>query len=162
MLKIRIIGDEVLREVAQPVQEFNDSLVRLSEEMIDEMHDSEGIGLAAPQVGILERLLVTDVSPVEKELGPMVFVNPEILESSGECTMEEGCLSIPDVREDVTRPEEIFLKYQTVDGKYITEKFAGWMSRVLQHEIDHLEGVLFIDYLSPIKQKLIAGRLTVS
>ena len=160
MIKIRIIGDEVLRNIASTIEEFDDRLIHLSQEMIDIMHDFDGIGLAAPQVGISKRMLVTDVSPVEKESEPMVFVNPEIMESTGECTLEEGCLSIPGVREDVTRPEEILLKYQTVEGEYKTEKFDGWMARVLQHEIDHLDGLLFVDYLSPIKQKLVANQIS--
>jgi len=161
-LKIRIIGDEILRGSASEVEEFDDNLVRLGEEMIDFMHDSDGIGLAAPQVGISKRILVTDISQVEKDTEPMIFVNPVILESLGECTLEEGCLSIPEVREDVTRPEEILLKYQLPTGEVKTENFSGWMSRVLQHEIDHLNGVLFVDYLSPIKKKLIAGRFSPS
>jgi len=161
-LKIRIIGDDVLRQTATEVAEFDEKLVRLGEEMINFMHDSDGIGLAAPQVGISKRILVIDISPLEKEAEPMVFVNPVILESMGECTLEEGCLSVPEVREDVTRPEDIILKYNTPTGDSKTETFSGWMSRVLQHEIDHLNGVLFVDYLSPIKKKLIAGRISHS
>ena len=88
----------------------------------------------------------------------MVFVNPIILETWGECTLEEGCLSIPGIREEVERPKEILLKYQTIDGEEKSEKFNGWMARVLQHEIDHLEGVLFVDYLSPVKQKLVMNQ----
>ena len=159
-MKIRIIGDDILRQTATEVEEFDEKLVRLSEEMIEFMHDSDGIGLAAPQVGLSKRILVTDVSPLEKEARPMVFVNPVILESVGECTLEEGCLSIPEVREDVTRPEEIILKYNTPTGELKTERFSGWMSRVLQHEIDHLNGILFVDYLSPIKKKLISSRFS--
>jgi peptide deformylase len=162
MMKIRIIGDDVLRECATEVDEFDEKLVQLGEEMIDFMQESDGIGLAAPQVGISKRILVTDTSPMEDGEEPRVFVNPTILESEGECTLEEGCLSIPDVREDVTRPEEILLKYSTTTGEQRTEKFSGWMSRVLQHEIDHLDGILFVDYLSPIKKKLISGRFTHS
>jgi peptide deformylase len=161
-VRIRIIGDEILRQAASNVVDFDEKLVRLAEEMIDFMHDSDGIGLAAPQIGISKRILVADISPLEKEAGPMAFVNPVILESMGECTLEEGCLSIPEVREDVTRPEEILLKYHTPTGELKTENFSGWMSRVLQHEIDHLNGVLFVDYLSPIKKKLIAGRISHS
>jgi peptide deformylase len=123
--------------------------------MINIMHDSDGIGLAAPQVGISKRLLVTDISPIDKEFGAMIFVNPVILKSSGEVSLEEGCLSIPGIREEVIRPEEILLKYQTIEGEEKVEAYSGWMARVLQHEIDHLDGVLFIDHLSPIKQKLI-------
>lgn len=158
MLKIRIIGDEILRNVATPVGKFDEKIAHLGNEMIQKMHDSDGIGLAAPQVGISIRLLVTDISPLDKDAEPMIFINPIILESSGECTMEEGCLSVPDVREDVSRPENILLKYQTVDGETETENFDGWMARVLQHEIDHLDGILFVDYLSPVKKSLIANR----
>jgi peptide deformylase len=160
MLKIRIIGDEVLRQVATDVEEFDENLARLGEEMIEVMHDSDGIGLAAPQVGISKRILVIDISPIDKEAKPQVFVNPVIMEAVGECTLEEGCLSIPDVRENVSRPEEILLKYQSVAGEIQSEKFNGWTARVLQHEIDHLNGVLFVDYLSPIKRKLISRQFS--
>ena len=155
------MGDEVLRQVASNVDEFDDNLARLGEEMIQIMHDSDGIGLAAPQVGISKRILVIDISPIDEEAEPLVFVNPVIMEASGECTLEEGGLSIPDVRENVTRPEDILLKYQTILGESISEKYTGWMSRVLQHEIDHLNGVLFVDYLSPIKQKLVSRQLSI-
>ena len=99
MMKIKIIGDEVLRERARDVTEFDDRLKTLADDMIETMHESDGIGLAAPQVGLSVRLLVTDVSPLESGIGPQVFVNPVILESQGECELEEGCLSIPGVRE---------------------------------------------------------------
>lgn len=152
------MGDNVLRQKAKEIQTFDDKLKNLAEEMIDIMHNSDGIGLAAPQVGLSIRLLVTDISPLEKGYAEKVFVNPVILETWGECTLEEGCLSIPGIREDVERPEEILLKYQTIDGEEKSEKFNGWMARVLQHEIDHLEGVLFVDYLSPVKQKLVINQ----
>jgi peptide deformylase len=155
MLRIRIIGDQVLREDAQDVDEFDQKLSQMAHEMINIMHDSDGIGLAAPQVGISKRFLVTDTSPIDKEFSAMIFINPVILKSSGEVSLEEGCLSIPGIREEVIRPEEILLKYQTIEGEEKVEIYSGWMARVLQHEIDHLDGVLFIDHLSPIKQKLI-------
>lgn len=161
MLKIKIMGDDILRQVASGVEDFDENLTRLGEEMIQVMHDSDGIGLAAPQVGISKRILVTDISPIDEKAEPMVFVNPVIVEANGECTLEEGCLSVPDVRENVTRPEVILLKYQTVEGETLTEEFNGWMSRVLQHEIDHLNGVLFVDYLSPIKRKLVSRQFSV-
>ena len=159
-MKIRLIGDDILRRAAEEVDEFDEKLFRLGEEMIEFMHNSDGIGLAAPQVGISKRIIVTDISPIEDDAEPRVFVNPTIIESIGECTLEEGCLSVPGVREDVTRPEEILLKYYTTAGEVKTDKFSGWMARVIQHEIDHLDGVLFVDYLSPIKKKLLAGRFT--
>jgi len=162
MPSIRVIGDEVLREVAKEVTEFDDKLKNLANEMIDIMHDSEGIGLAAPQIAISIQLLVINISSLEKGSEPRIFVNPEIIESWGEATRSEGCLSIPGVQEEITRPEEILLKYNDVSGEQLTEKFDGWMSRVLQHEIDHLKGILFIDYLSPIKQKLVLNQFSLS
>jgi len=161
ILKIRIIGDEVLRQVASEVDEFDEDLARLAEEMIEVMHDSDGIGLAAPQVGISKRILVMDISPIDEEAEPMVFVNPVIMEARGECTLEEGCLSVPEVRENISRPDEILLRYQTVSGDINSENFNGWMSRVLQHEIDHLNGVLFVDYLSPVKRKLALRQFSI-
>jgi len=155
MLRIRIIGDDILREDAAEVTEFDDNLKRLTDEMIETMHDNDGIGLAAPQVGISKRLLVTNITEIDPEYGPMVFINPEIIDSDGDVTMEEGCLSIPEIRESVSRPKEITLRYQTSDGEERTEVFDDWMARVLQHEIDHLNGILFTDYLSPVKQKLL-------
>jgi peptide deformylase len=160
MLKLRFIGDDILRNLADDVTEFDPDLSRIANEMEELMHDNDGIGLAAPQVGISKRLLLVDISPIEENHPVNVFVNPVILESSGESTVEEGCLSIPGVREDVTRPEVVLVKYQTLSGEEKTESFDGWMSRVLQHEIDHLNGILFIDYLSPIKQKLILNSLS--
>ena len=161
MLRIRIIGDNILREKAEEVTDFDDQLKSLIDEMIETMHESDGIGLAAPQVGISKRFLVADISPVESGHDPMAFINPVILEANGEIELEEGCLSIPGVRENVNRPEEILLKYQSVTGEEKTEKFTGWMSRVLQHEIDHLDGILFIDHLGTVKRKLILSNLAV-
>jgi len=161
MMKIRIIGDEILRQVAPEVTDFDENLAHLVEEMIETMHSADGIGLAAPQVGISRRLLVIDISPVDEKARPRVFINPVVMEASGECELEEGCLSIPDVRENVSRPERILLRYQTVSGEIESESFDGWMARVLQHEIDHLNGVLFVDYLSPVKKKLISRQFAV-
>ena len=160
MMRIRIVGDEVLREKAEKIEKFDDNLKQLVDEMMETMHEADGIGLAAPQVGLSIRLLVTDTSELEKGTQPTAFINPQVVASEGESTVEEGCLSIPGVREEVTRPEKITLEYQTVEGKKKRETFEGWQARVLQHEIDHLEGVLFIDYLSPVKKKLIASQLT--
>lgn len=161
MYKIRIVGDDVLRRVAKRVTRFDDGLKSMAGEMLDLMVHADGIGLAAPQVGVSKRLIVTDISRVNKEYGAMVFVNPVILEAKGEVKMEEGCLSIPGVREDVLRPEKILLKYQTLEGEDKTEKFDDLQARVIQHEIDHLDGVLFIDYLSTVKQKLALKNLQV-
>ena len=158
MYDIKIIGDNVLRKKAFRVTEFDNDLLNLSKDMIETMHNNNGIGLAAPQINILKRIIVVDISPVEKDYEAMAFINPEILESWGSIIFEEGCLSVPGVNEDVERPEKILLKYQTVTGENKTEEFDGWMARVLQHEIDHLNGILFIDYLSPLKQKLALNK----
>lgn len=159
MYRIRIVGDDVLRRVAKDVSRFDEGLKSMAAEMLNLMVAADGIGLAAPQVGISKRLIVTDISKVNNKFGAMVFVNPVILELKGEIKMEEGCLSVPGVREDVLRPEKILLKYQTLEGEQKTEEFDDLMARVIQHEIDHLDGVLFIDYLSPLKQKLVLKNL---
>jgi peptide deformylase len=159
MYKIHVVGDAILRKEAKEVRRFDEGLKSMATEMLDLMIQADGIGLAAPQVGVSKRLIVTDISRVNKDFGSMVFVNPVILEAKGEIKMEEGCLSIPGVREDVLRPEKILLKYQTLEGEYKTEAFDDLMARVIQHEIDHIDGVLFIDYLSPVKQKLVLQNL---
>ena len=161
MYDVRIIGDDVLRKQALPVTEFDELLARIAEGMLETMHIKDGIGLAAPQVGISQRLIVVDISPIEKSAEAMIFVNPEIVGSWGEVVLEEGCLSIPGINEEVTRPEEIGLKYYTLDGKEKTVEYNGWMARVVQHEVDHLNGILFVDYLSTLKRKLVASKLSV-
>ncbi len=158
MYKMRYIGDPVLRRATDTITEFGKPLKKIIANMIETMHHQEGIGLAAPQVGISKKLILVDISGMEDEDadGPEAFVNPEILESFGEpVTLEEGCLSIPDVREDVTRPEGIRVRYQDENGKEYTKDYYGWMARVLQHEIDHINGVLFVDLISPLKQQML-------
>jgi peptide deformylase len=161
MLKLRYIGDDILRQPAAEVITFDKELDELVRSMIDLMHNNDGIGLAAPQVGISKRIIVIDISSMDEDNQPAAFINPVIIESSGESTLEEGCLSIPGVRENVTRPEKILLNYLTPIGEKMSESFDGWMARVLQHEIDHLNGILFIDHLSPIKQKLVLNSLSI-
>ncbi|MEJ2545124.1 MAG: peptide deformylase, partial [Calditrichaceae bacterium] len=145
MYKVRIIGDSILRKKTTDIDKFDNNLQLIINEMIDTMHKEDGIGLAAPQVGLDKSLLVIDISSIDDSEEPTAFINPEIINSSGEAVYEEGCLSIPGVREEVLRPEEIILKYQDADGNNHKETFSGWKSRVLQHEIDHLNGVLFVD-----------------
>jgi len=160
MLKLRYIGDQILRRETKQIEEFDDTLKNLVESMIDAMKREEGIGLAAPQIGHSKKVLVVDVSGIEDEEseGPLVFINPEIIARGGEATVEEGCLSIPDIREDVSRPEIIGVKYQNEKGDNFQKQFSGWMARVLQHEIDHINGILFIDLISPIKRQVLAGK----
>ncbi|MHB2148861.1 peptide deformylase [Calditrichota bacterium LG25] len=159
--KIRYIGDPVLRKVAEPITEFDDKLKNFAEDLIDVMHVEDGIGLAAPQIGISRQIIAVDASELEENEFPRVFVNPQILEASGEWVVEEGCLSIPGVREEVTRPETILLKFQDVEGESFTQEFSGWLSRILQHEIDHLNGILFVDRISPIRRNLLIAQKAI-
>jgi len=155
MLKIKYIGDPVLRRTGKKINKFDQDLENLLADMFDAMHREDGIGLAAPQIGLNKQILVLDISELEDEEEPRAFINPEITESWGESTKEEGCLSIPGVREEVSRPEKIRLSYQNADGSELTQDFDGWLARVLQHEIDHLNGILFVDRISPIKRQML-------
>jgi len=137
---LRLEGDEILRKKSRVIKNINDRIIVLSEDMIETMIENNGIGLAAPQVGILKRLIVIDL-----EENPMIMVNPEILEKSGEQTVNEGCLSVPNRNGDVNRPEQLKVKYTDLDGNSHTIRTEGLMSVVISHEIDHLNGVLFID-----------------
>src|SRR5690606_8537363 len=144
-------------------------LQQLIDDMIETMHTAAGIGLAAPQVGRRERLFVVDLTPMAAEVKegsqelppqPMVFVNPEIVwESDEECEYEEGCLSIPDLRELVVRPERIRLRYLDRDFVPQDVEVGDLLARVIQHEYDHLEGVLFVDLISPFRRRLLRRRL---
>lgn len=150
MMKIITIGDEVLRGKAATVADFDEGLVRLSEEMITTMHEGDGIGLAAPQVGILKRIFVCHVRGDK----PRVFINPEIIGTSPEeAEYEEGCLSIPGVYADVVRPEAIQVQAMNEKGKLFKLDADGLLARVIQHEMDHLKGVLFIDHLEERKRR---------
>ena len=127
--------------------------------MIETMEVAEGIGLAAPQIAKSMALLVVNSGLIEEDAPPKVYINPVILAEEGTLSMEEGCLSIPDIREDVRRPEEIKIKYQDLDGAQHEEECTGMLARVLQHEIDHLNGVLFVDRISQIKRQLLSKKL---
>jgi peptide deformylase len=148
-LPLRVLGDPILREETKPVTVITDELRQLIEAMFETMYAARGIGLAAPQVGRIERLAVVDVDDE-----PMVLINPEIVESSsGTEKGEEGCLSIPDIYGDVERPETIRVRAMDAEGKMFEREATGLLARCLQHEIDHLHGKLFIDYLSVLKKK---------
>ncbi len=156
MYRIRQIGDPVLRRETDQIKEFDDKLISVVQNMLVTMHEAEGIGLAAPQVGISKKIVVVDISSVEeKDLKPKVFINPAIIDKSGESVIEEGCLSIPGIREDVARPESVTVEYFDEIGNKLKNEFSGWMARVLQHEIDHLNGILFVDLISPVKRELL-------
>jgi peptide deformylase len=165
VLPIYVYGHDALRQETEPVEENTDDLQSLIDDMIETMRNAAGIGLAAPQVGRSERLFVVDLTPMADEMAeaeeplppqPMVLINPEIVEESDETVdLEEGCLSIPEVREAVTRPERIRMRY--LDRTFEEQEIeAGHMlARVLQHERDHLDGILFTDYLSSFRKRLL-------
>ena len=157
-LKILIFPDPKLRKVAKKIDKFDKSLEMLSKNMLNTMYEAEGIGLAATQVDIHIRLVVMDLSEERNE--PRVFVNPEytILDKSL-FTYEEGCLSIPGFNEEISRPSKILLKWQDLQGNFHEETPDGIFTVCAQHEIDHLDGKLFVDYLSPIKRDRIRKKL---
>ena len=157
-LKILIFPDPKLRKVAKKIDKFDKSLEMLSKNMLNTMYEAEGIGLAATQVDIHIRLVVMDLSEERNE--PRVFVNPEytILDKSP-FTYEEGCLSIPGFNEEISRPSKILLRWQDLQGNFHEEKPDGIFTVCAQHEIDHLDGKLFVDYLSPIKRDRIRKKL---
>jgi peptide deformylase len=150
LLPIYTYGSPVLRKKAKPVAAANDEILRLVLDMFDTMHKAQGIGLAATQVGSLHRVLIVDLDGMDgyDEFRPLTVINPEILAREGKWTMEEGCLSIPEVRDDVERAETITLRYRDANFDEYELTASGLLARVLLHEIDHLDGVLFIDHTS--------------
>ncbi len=150
ILDIRVLGDPVLRKDTTAVTEITDELKQLILEMYDTMYAAEGIGLAAPQVGRTERIAVVDVDGARYTL-----INPEIVEHSGSARAEEGCLSIPDVYGDVTRPNHVVVRAMDELGNTFEVQATDLLGRCLQHEIDHLHGKLFIDYLSVLKRRSV-------
>lgn len=148
LLDIRVLGDPILRAPTVPVTEVTAELRTLVQRMFETMYAAQGIGLAAPQVGRTERLSVIDV-----DRSPLVIVNPQVVSGSGLEKAEEGCLSIPDVYGDVQRPERVCVRYVDLDMQPREIEADGLLGRCLQHEIDHLDGKLFIDYLSVIKRR---------
>lgn len=157
---IRILGDPVLRRRTQPVETFDQALQDLVHDMYETMHEEDGIGLAAPQIGLEQRLLVIGIPMDDESVKLAAFINPEILATRDRCRMEEGCLSIPGIRAQVERPSRIQLKWQDVDGSERKAWFEELEARVLQHEIDHLDGKLFIDYLSPEERSALQPAIT--
>ena len=157
---ILIHPDPRLKKVASPVADLSDDLRVLAKDMLETMYDAPGIGLAAPQIGILERLIVMDCADKEETPEPIVMFNPEvILSSDDENVHEEGCLSIPDQFADVTRPAEVKVGWIDSDGNPREQEFDGLWATCVQHEIDHLNGKLFIDYLKPLKRQMITRKM---
>ena len=165
ILPILKYGNPVLRQPGKKVTRVDASLRKLAADMIETMHAAEGIGLAGPQIGKSLSIFVTDVSPIEEGASPMVFLNLEILESEGNAPYTEGCLSIPGVSAEVYRPERIMVRYMDLNREFHEGMATGILARVIQHELDHVHGKLFIDYLDketlesfrPILAELEAG-----
>lgn len=162
---VTVYGDQLLRKKAQPVDKNYEGLAEVIENMWETMYNSEGVGLAAPQVGLSVRIFIVDATTgadEEPELKDFkkVFINPEIISKSGEeWIMNEGCLSLPEIREDVKRPDEVRIKYFDANFEPQEEVFKGYAGRIVQHEYDHLEGILFVDYLSPLRKRLLKSKL---
>ena len=160
ILPIRKYGDDVLRDPAKPIDAIDASLQKLIDDMIDTMYAAPGVGLAANQVGVARQLMIIDLS-VGKRAGEChVFINPEIIESEGEITEEEGCLSIPDFTAEIERPAKTRVSYIDREGRQQEMELEGIWSTLVQHEIDHLNGVLFIDYLSRLKRDMVVRKFT--
>jgi peptide deformylase len=170
-LTIHTLGDPVLRQKTEPVPQVDARIRTLAADMIETMYAEEGIGLAAPQIGESISLCVVDV-PVEGDtddegrrlnpaaLMPMVLVNPEVLDRSEETeTFEEGCLSLPDIRAPISRPREVTVRWTTLDGGTETQRLRGLIGRCVQHELDHLAGVLICDRMSPVKKVALRGAM---
>ena len=156
-LEILEFPDKRLRKISLPVETFNDELRQLAEDMLLTMYQSMGIGLAAPQVNHQIRLIVIDISENRNE--PMIFINPEIEKSNGKVESSEGCLSVPDIKTEVNRFESIDIKARTLEGEEVYMKADGLLSICIQHEIDHLDGKLFIDYVSEIKLERLRKKI---
>jgi peptide deformylase len=157
--KIKIYGDPILRLKGRMVDDFGPQWLPLIQEMIEICISDEGAGLAAPQIGKSIQLALVYLRRENEEPFILTLFNPQLLKAEGECVFEEGCLSVPDIREEVTRPEKISLKYQDHLGKSYELEADGQLARVLQHEIDHLNGVLFVDRISPVRKALIKNKL---
>jgi peptide deformylase len=153
LLPIHLLGSPVLREPSAPVPEVTDEVRRLVEDMFETMDGAEGVGLAANQIGMAIRVAVVDA-----EGSRLAMINPTIAEASGKAREEEGCLSIPDVYGEVTRPERIVLEATDQHGAPYRLEAAGLLARAIQHEIDHLDGILFLDRLSPMKRRLLVAK----
>lgn len=156
-LEILEFPDPRLRTQAKDVETFDAGLSKLIDDMFETMYSAQGIGLAATQVDVHERLLVLDVS--ESRDDPHVYINPEILETEGDETCEEGCLSVPGIYAEVSRSEKVTVRAQGVNGEFFERSLDGMHAICLQHEMDHLKGILFVDYLSPLKRRMVRKKL---
>jgi peptide deformylase len=159
--EILVLPDKRLRLVSKPVARIDSATRALVEDMFETMYDAPGIGLAAVQIGVPKRIVTMDLSKKEGETNPRVFINPEIVWSSDDKSIyEEGCLSIPEVHEDVQRPARVKVKFLDLDGERHEEEAHGLYATCIQHEIDHLNGVLFIDHISKLKRDRIIKKFS--
>lgn len=161
ILPIYLYDQPILRKKARPVKAVQDDLAVLGANMLETMHKANGIGLAANQVGSLDRIIVVDLTGMEdaKDFVPLVMLNPEVVSEEGTWVVEEGCLSIPGIREEVERADRIRVRYRDLTFAEREIEADGMTGRVILHEIDHLNGVLFFDHLNAVKRKLLRGRL---
>jgi peptide deformylase len=166
ILPIVAYGDPVLHSEGATIEPNHPQLKALIDNMYETMYDAHGVGLAAPQVGESIKLFIIDASPFEEDEPELknfkkVFINPVIEEESGEeWSFNEGCLSFPDLRLDINRKEHITIKYQDENFNWRSEKYSGLAARIIQHEYDHVMGVVFIDHITPMRKRMISGRLT--
>jgi peptide deformylase len=159
VLPIKIYGDSVLRTRAKEITRVDDEIRKLAGEMVRTLKNASGIGLAANQVGEAVKLFVVDRSIFQANDSPLIVINPQVMEVHGEQTQEEGCLSIPGTFADVVRPMRVTVKGIDLDEKELIIEAEGLLSRVMSHEIDHLNGILFIDHLGSVKRKLLSRKL---
>jgi len=157
--EIVIWPDPVLKEVAKPVDRVDDGIRRLLDDMAETMYAADGVGLAAPQIAVLKRVIVIDTSPRQEGQKLIHLVNPEIVKTEGETTYTEGCLSIPGEAEDVERAAKVWVRAHGRDGKQFELECEGLLAIAVQHEYDHLQGTLFVDHLSSLKRELIRKRM---
>ncbi|NOY88048.1 MAG: peptide deformylase [FCB group bacterium] len=156
---IVIYGNKVLREVSEKVDTINQEIKDLVSDLIDTLKKAQGLGLSAVQIGILKRVFIVDLSAVDITAKLKVFINPEIIITEGEIEFEEGCLSFPGIYQKIVRPAKVKVKALDVDGKPFELEADSLIARAILHEYDHLEGKLFIDYLSPLAKTMLKGRL---
>ncbi|OGP83320.1 MAG: peptide deformylase [Deltaproteobacteria bacterium RBG_16_54_11] len=157
--KIRIYPDPVLQTRAAEIEKIDERVVRLAADMAETMYAAPGVGLAAPQIGVSERLIVLDVKTPEGEKELITLINPEIIEAEGRIVEEEGCLSVPEIRENVARAERVLVRGLDLDEQQREIEAAGLLARAFQHEIDHLDGILFIDRISRLKRGIIQRKI---